>query len=343
MRQEKLENRVEELFCKQGFELDKDENTFKAGKDTTDLVLKVFSSEKYSKEQIKGQVETDEKIFVDEELHDIKEELENDISVIKEDEKQKEFKTPSYELIGDIAVINDLNNVKSSEAVEGILHHNPHVETIMLKKEGLKGEFRVGEYEKLYGEKTETTHTEFDCRYRVDPTKTYFSERFSTERKRVIDQINDGEKVLVMFSGVGPFSIMAARLSNPNKVVSVEKNPEAVRFQEENISLNNVEDTVEVVEGDVKDILPNLNTFDRIIMPLPGSSQDYVDLAFKHTKKGGIVHYYRFLEERNWSIIEDEIEKASEAADREHQIVERTVCGERAAYIDRVCLDIRLK
>ncbi|MFB6216740.1 MAG: class I SAM-dependent methyltransferase family protein, partial [Candidatus Aenigmatarchaeota archaeon] len=174
--------------------------------------------------------------------------------------------------------MNDLAGTDRDEAVEGILAHQ-NVKTILLKKGGLKGEYRVGDYEILYGEETETVHKEFGCRFRVDPTKVYFSERFSTERKRVVDQIKDGEKVLVMFAGVGPFAIMAAKLANPGKVVAVEKNPDGAEYLKENAELNKVEDVVEGIEGDVAEVVPELGTFDRIIMPLPESAQEFLPLA----------------------------------------------------------------
>ncbi len=343
MRQKKLENRVKELFKRQNFHLEKDGNSFKASKNSESLVLKIFSSEKYSLNDLKNSVSPEDKVFVDEQLKSVKKELENDVSVIKDEDETEKIETPSYEIIGTIAIINRLSDIDRDDAVEGIRHHNPNVETVLLKKTGLKGEYRVGEYEILYGNTTETVHTEFGCRYRVDPTKVYFSERFSTERKRVIDQIEKDEKVLVMFSGVGPFSIMAVRLAEPEKVVSVEKNPEAVKFQEENVKLNKVEKMVDIFEGDVNHILPELNSFDRLIMPLPEASNLFLETAFEHTEPDGIIHYYRFLEDKNWRSIEKEIEAVSKKTGREYEILNRTICGERAAYIDRVCLDLKLK
>lgn len=338
MEQEKLEKKVGELFERQNFELEKAEDGFKAVKDELELELKVFSSEKYGLNDIEGKVSKEDRVFVDEELSDVKNIVDNEVSILEEDVDNPEFETPSYEVIGDIAVISDLAGIDREEAVEGILHHQ-NVKTILLKKGGLEGEFRVGNYEKLHGEETETVHKEFGCEYRVDPTKVYFSERFSTERKRVIDQIQDGEKVLVMFAGVGPFAVLAGKKASPEKVVAVEKNPEAADYMEENILINSVEDKVEPIEGDVRDILPELGKFDRIIMPLPESADKFLELAFEHTEHNGVIQYYRFLEHNNWEKLEDEISAKIE----DYEIVNRTECGERGPSVKRVCIEIKKK
>lgn len=341
MKQTELEEKVRELFERQGFDVEKEGNILRARNEQI-LELNVFSSEKFSIEEINDRVKDDQKIFVDEELGSVKDELDNDISVLKEEQESPDFDIPSYELIGSIAVINDLAGVKNEEAIEGIKYYNPGIETILLKEEGLSGEFRVGDYRKLYGEKTETVHKEHGCRYKVDPTKVYFSERFSTERERVISQIEDGEKVLVMFAGVGPFAIMAAKNANPEKVIAVEKNPEAAKYLKENIQLNNLEDILEGIQGDVKDIVPELGSFDRIIMPLPGSAQNFKDEAFKIGEKEAVVHYYRFVEEDNFEKVKNEINNSSKRSNRDFKLIRKVKCGEKSPAVNRTCFDIKL-
>jgi tRNA (guanine37-N1)-methyltransferase len=337
MKQQKLEKKVRELFERQNFRLEEIENGLKAEKEELELELKVFSSENYDLTEIEEKVSEEDRVFVDENLSKVKNIIDNGVSVLEEEGEEPDFETPSYEVIGDIAVISDLAGVDREEAVEGILHHQ-NVKTILLKKGSLEGEFRVGNYEKLYGKETETVHKEFGCEFRVDPTKVYFSERFSTERKRVVDQIEDGEKVLVMFAGVGPFAILAAKLAEPEKVVAVEKNPEAVDYMEENILINNIEDKVEPVEGDVEEVVPELGKFDRIIMPLPESANEFLELASEHTEYNGVIHYYRFLEDDNWKKLGDEVREKVES----HDLLNRSECGERGPSVKRVCLDIQV-
>ena len=293
MNQEKLEEKVQELFVRQDFKVSREGNMLEALKEGNKLVLKVFSSEKYTVEQVLDSVSGEEKVFIDEGLEEVQETIE-EASIIREKDDKEEYDLPSYELIGEIAVINELT-VDEDEAIEGILEHHPSVKTILLKEESLQGEFRVGEYRKLYGGETETIHKEFGCRFKVDPTKVYYSERFSTERKRVVDQIDDGETVLVMFAGVGPFAIMAARLANPEKVVAIEKNPVAAGYLKENIQLNEVGEIVEGYKGDVREIVPELREkFDRVIMPLPEKADEFLDLAKLVSKSGSQIYLYSF-------------------------------------------------
>jgi tRNA (guanine37-N1)-methyltransferase len=330
MKQEKLEEKVRQLFERQGFQIEDTDQGFEAVKDEEKLALKVFSSDNYSLDDVKDSVSGDEKVFVDEELAEVENEIDN-VSVIRGEEDEKEYDLPSYELIGEIAVINELT-VEEDEAVEGILEHHPSVKTILLKEEPLQGEYRVGEYRKLYGEETETVHKEFGCNFKVDPTKVYYSERFSTERKRVVDQIEDGEKVLVMFAGVGPFAVMAGKLADPEKVIAVEKNPVAADYLKENIELNNLEDRLEGYEGDVREVVPELDEkFDRVIMPLPAEAESFLDLALNKTTFDSVIHLYCFSEEG----IESEISRYDSLF-----ISDRVLCGERSPKSYRVCYDL---
>ncbi|MFB6099935.1 MAG: class I SAM-dependent methyltransferase family protein [Candidatus Nanohalobium sp.] len=337
MKQEKLEEKVTELFERQGFQVAGKGNSLKAENEGQELNLKVFSSAEYTAEELEEVVSEGEKVFVDEQLEEVEETLDNQVSVIREEREEKDYDLPSYELIGEIAVINELT-VEEEEAVEGILGHHPSVKTILLKEEPLQGEFRVGEYRKLYGEETETVHTEYGCRFKVDPTKVYYSERFSTERKRVVDQIEDGEKVLVMFAGVGPFAIMAAKLANPEKVVAVEKNPVAADYLKENIELNDVGDVVEGYEGDVREVVPELDEkFDRIVMPLPEKAEEFLGLAAEYSSRGSVIHFYHFFEDEGLGDSE-----SIELSDKGFEEFKSVECGEKGPGVKRVCSDIRV-
>lgn len=335
MEQEELERKAKSLFTEQGLGVEEREESFYVGE--PGLEFKVLSSESFSAEEVREAAERFDKVFVDEGF-----DLEADNVSVIHDEEEEDLETPSYEIIGEVAVISELPDMDEEDAVEAIKKHHPHVKTVLLKQEGLKGEFRVGDYRKLYGSETETQHTEFGCDFMVDPTKAYYSERFSTERDRIVSQIEDGERVLVMFAGVGPFAIMAAKNANPSEVVGIEKNPDAVEYFRRNVEMNSVENTVEVIEGDVLEEVKVLGKFDRIVMPLPGSAEEFLEKAFKHTKTEGVTHYYRFVEDDEWSEVLEEVEEAAKATKRDYKVLDKTVCGHRGPTVDRVCIDIKV-
>ncbi len=324
MKQEKLEEKVAEILGREGFEIKEGV----AKKPDVELELGIYSSEKYSEEDIDY---SKDKIFVDEGL---------DVESAYTVEEEKDYDLPSFEIIGDIAIINDLSGREKEDAVEGILAHHD-VKTILLKTEGLSGEFRVGEYETLYGAETETIHREHGHRFKVDPTKAYYSERFSTERMRVAQQVKEGEKVLIMFAGVGPFAVLCAQKAD--RVVAVEKNPKACEYLKNNIELNNFEDKIETFCGDVREAVPGVDEkFDRVIMPLPESAIEFLDVAVDSLNDDSLIHLYSFVEDQDFKPVEIEIEETLSDRGLEYEIVERVRCGYKSPSEDRYCIDIEV-
>lgn len=342
MEQKELENRARRIFEDQGFDVEEEGNVFHASRDGGEKTIQAFSSGSFSADEVEKEAAEGAIVFVDEGLAGLEDELENEVSVLRDKEDTQEYDLPSYEVIGDVAVINEIGDHDPDETVEGILEYNPHIKTVLLKQEPLSGEYRVGDYEVLHGGETETTHTEFGCRYRVDVTAAYFSERLATERKRVVDRIEEGEHVLVIGAGVGPYPILAVRESDPERVVAVEKNPAAFRYLEDNIELNNVGGTVEAVKGDARDVTPD-EKFDRVIVAIPEHGEELLETAFRHTQDNGVIHYYRFVEDGERDEIEEEIEDVLGDSDAGYDILGRAVCGERGPSVQRVCADIRIE
>jgi len=272
-----------------------------------------------------------------------------EISLFDPKKEQKKPETPenmpsSYEIIGDIAIINldDHQLHNKHEIAKTVQKQNPNIQTVLRKKEQLQGDYRVGKYETLLGTATETTHKEHGCRYRVDPTKVYFSERLGHERERIADQISDDERIHVWFAGVGPYSILFARQHNV-QVASIELNPHACTYMDQNIEMNGVQDNVTAYRGDVQQIAPTLSQPDRIVMPLPGSADDFLDTVFETANDGCIVHYYRFCsDEELWDQPLNEIQQASDAAERDFSVQHKEICGHYAPYVHRICIDFQI-
>jgi len=128
---------------------------------------------------------------------------------------------------------------------------------------------------------------------KVDVAKVYYSPRLATERYRIAKYVKEGDVVIDMFAGVAPFSLIIAKLSRPSRVYAIDINPVAAEYAAINARENKVDDIVEVIEGDARDVVPSLGKADHIIMNLPHSSHEFFSLAARH---GKIIHYYEILE-----------------------------------------------
>ena len=249
-----------------------------------------------------------------------------------------------FEIIGDIAILEIPDELEDRKhlIVEAVLRAHKHLKTVLRKKGEVSGIYRVASYEVLYGDRTETIAREFGCRYKVDPTKVYYSSRLSGERNRIANLVRDGENILVMFAGVGPYAILIARRKDV-RVVGIEINPVACEYFRENVKLNKVEGRVEVICGDVRDVVPSLNReFDRIVMPSPFIAEEYVYLLPHAVRKGTVVHYYTIAGEEE----EEELPERVENEFRKNEMTVETTfmrrVGSYAPRVNRYVLDLRV-
>ncbi|MCG7845068.1 MAG: class I SAM-dependent methyltransferase family protein [Methanomassiliicoccales archaeon] len=209
----------------------------------------------------------------------------------------REFLPTSFDTIGDIAIIRLPDElVPHSRTVgEALMLAFPRLRSVFMDH-GVAGELRVRDLEIIAGEdRSETVHVEYGLRFKVDPRKAYFNARLANERRRVVSEVKDDELVVDMFSGVGPFAIMIAKLARPALVYAIDLNPEAVELMRENVLLNKV-DRVVPLEGDARQWVFDLPCADRIIMNLPHSAMDFFADALTRLKIGGVLHFYHICE-----------------------------------------------
>ena len=207
----------------------------------------------------------------------------------------------SIDFVGDIAIIEIPLELEAYKALigEAILKTHENVQTVLAKAGAVSGTYRLREFSVIAGKpKTETIHKEYGCQFYVDLAKAYFSPRLSYEHNRIASLVNDGETVIDMFAGVGPFSILIAKTHESVKVYAIDVNPDAIEFLQKNIRLNRVEDKVRPILGDAKQIVEEklLGMADRVIMNLPEKAIEFLDAACKAIKlTGGIIHFYTFV------------------------------------------------
>jgi tRNA (guanine37-N1)-methyltransferase len=254
--------------------------------------------------------------------------------------------SPTYEIIGDIALLedSDLDSQKASKIANVLLRTQPNIKTVLKPLTPVIGEFRIREFEVVAGEpRTETVHREYGCRYKVDLARAYFTPRLSTERARILSWVMEGDTVVDMFAGVGPYSILIAKSNKPSKIVAIDKNPDAIRYLRENIILNSAKN-IEAIEGDAREEAKKFAvTADHVIMNLPHNAHEFLDPAVLLTKPGGIIHYYGMAHEDDlFESFIRLIRAAAERAGRQVEVLEKRVVRSYAPHQYNVCIEARI-
>jgi tRNA (guanine37-N1)-methyltransferase len=246
----------------------------------------------------------------------------------------------SYNVVGDIAILEfDISLMPKKQQIgEAMLQTFKNLKTVALKTEQVSGEYRVPGIEIIAGEKrTKTIHKEHGCVYKLDVAQAYFSPRLGHERMRVVEQIKGKERVLVMFAGVGPYAILAAKKTKAD-LTAVELNPKAVEYMRWNVLSNKVK--VDLIEGDARKVLPSLGQFDRIIMPLPKQADTFLDVTLPALKEGGTIHYYTFAH----NSLEATCHLAETVAmlGRKIKVIDAVECGSYSPCMARYCVDFKV-
>ncbi len=181
---------------------------------------------------------------------------------------------------------------------EAVMKKHKNVKSVLLKSSPRFGTYRTRKLKLVAGSRnTEVVHIEHGLRFLLDPRKTYFSPREGTERIRICEMIKPDEIVMIFFAGIGPFAIAIAKKTKAKKVVGIEINPDAVEYFKKSAASNKTEN-IEIIEGDVKEACNRFHGIcDRVLMPLPESSMDFVREALFCLKPSGIVHFYCFAKE----------------------------------------------
>ena len=197
----------------------------------------------------------------------------------------------SFDVIGHIAIIKNIDGKDYSSKAEEILKTRKSIRTVYLDM-GVKGDHRKRTLELLAGEDLpETLYRENGITLRVNVRKAYFSPRLATERLLISSRIRNGEYVCDMFSGIGPFSISIAKNARV-RVVAIDSNCDAVEILRENIKINRLAGTIDAICADSSAEISRHGKFDRIIMNLPHDAFNFIDNAYAALNDGGMINYY---------------------------------------------------
>ena len=223
----------------------------------------------------------------------------------------------SFDVIGDILLIkiDDKLEFYKEQISEALLIANKNIKTVC-QIFPVSGELRIRDIKIIGGKKsTETFHKEYGLKYCLDIKKTYFSPRLANERNRIKDSVKNNEIIVDMFTGVAPFAIMIAKYANPKIIYAFDKNYEAIKYAQKNVTINQLLDKIELINEDSKNapaILKKKNVkVNRVIMNLPFSAFKFFSQALDLIGEKGIIHYYDIIHEDKFGNRIQDLEKIS--------------------------------
>ncbi len=252
-----------------------------------------------------------------------------------------------FDVLGNIALVKFSSKASTAEKkrfANKLLHYNKSITTVLEKIRGFKGRLRKQKTHWIAGEKTkEAIYRENSCVFRLNVDFTYFSPRLSNERKEIAGKIKKGERVLVMFAGVAPYSVVIARNSKASRIYSNEINREANKYGRLNAELNKVKNKIIFLDGDIKRVVQRIKEkFDVIVMPRPQLKDTFLHEAFTLSKKGTRIFYYDFCKEDEIEDVINKIKSEAKKHNKRIKILKIKKAGEIAPYRYRVRVDFKL-
>ena len=265
---------------------------------------------------------------------------------------------PSVERIGDIVVIDEDDPDRTAAIADAVINSDLPVRSVLNRASKIKGELRVREWEVVAVDSsataedanaaadsdlapTETVHREYGHEFLLDLAAVYFSPRLATERHRVVQQVEPGERFLDMFAGVGPFAIPAA--SRGAEVVAVDLNETAVDYCRENARRNGVTEAVTAIAGDVREVAADYQGWaDRLVMNLPHSANEFLDTAVALAGDDCTIHYYDIQHEDDPFGPAVEAIRAAAEPTYDVRVETKHVVRSYAPHELNICLDVRL-
>ena len=283
--------------------------------------------------------------IVDKDLEPMKKVPHNFSELLKDELTDDEIENlrTSFDTIGDIVILEIPEDLKDKKQLIGdaALKFTKR-KAIYMKKSAIKGTTRVRDLEFLSGtDDSVTIHKEHGARLKLDVREVYFSPRLATERKRVMESVKDGEKILDMFCGIGPYPIVIAKNKDVD-ITAVDINESAIKYLNENIKLNKLKGNIQAYCGDVREVSDGFKTkFDRIIMNLPGLAYTFLDVSVNLIEDGGTINYYEFSDSYEQGI--KRLESACKQVGKEVEIINTRKVKSTSPGEWHVAIDSKIK
>ncbi len=261
-------------------------------------------------------------------------------------EKYLELLPRSYQILGKILLLKlkpellkHRNRIGSA-----VLEILPYLKTVCLQRAITDAE-RKPKIEVIAGEKSfGTLHKENGCLFEIDVSKFMFSKGNKEEKMRLIRAAKPDETIVDMFAGIGYWTIPLARLAKAKKVFAIDVNPEAVKFLEKNILLNNISERAEILKGDCRDFAGILeNTADRIVMGYLFKTEKFLPTALKMAKDNCIIHFHRNIEAEKMKEIKETVASIAKKCECEIKFIDTVKVKSYAPKVWHVVMDLKVR
>lgn len=211
-----------------------------------------------------------------------------------------------FQTLGNVIILKLKSKLINKKRIisEVCLTMFPKINSVFINLGKIAGTFREPEkIEFLVGENNPIVeHKEHGVRYRIDITKIMFSKGNLNERKFLTTLVKAGETIVDMFAGIGYFSLPIGKHSQPEKVYSIEHNPESYKYLVENIKINHLEQIIIPIKGDCKEEVLKLSKSgiraDRVIMGVFPAPKNFIKEALSLTKDDGTFFHYEGIAEK---------------------------------------------
>jgi len=199
-----------------------------------------------------------------------------------------------FHLVGHVALLT-LNSEMEKFATQigqVTLEYDKRIRSVAVRTGPTEGITRRPAYRLVAGNSnTLTTHIENGVRFRIDPLQFTFSGGNRRERIVLPQRIPSHEYVVDMFACVGQFGLHIAVQARA-KVTAIEINPSAFALLQENILLNSVQDRMDALLGDCREVHP-VDCANRVVMGYLHNTLDFLpDALDTLSSDGGWIHLH---------------------------------------------------
>ena len=204
----------------------------------------------------------------------------------------------SFDIVGDIVLLRLEPELDpwASAVGEALRRFVPGARLVAID-DGVHGPARVRALRPIAGTGGfRTVHRENGLALSVELDRAYFSPRLGREHARVAESARDGETVLDLCCGIGPFGLTLLARYPRTRVTFVDLNPAAIALLRENLHRLGATDRATVVEGSIEGFRAPSDGADRVVLNLPHEGIKYLAKVAGAVAVGGRLHHYEIME-----------------------------------------------